>query len=128
MTPGALFHGTDDVICSISSLPIIVSLSRTTMPNVSTYTLKRIQSLHEQNLHPKAIFKTLKGEDLAVSYQSVARIKNKLKLTGSTDNLPKSGRLRKASPEAKVFIAEQIRRNDETTSREIQHLNLSKMG
>jgi len=87
------------------------------MPNVSTYMLKLIQSLHEQNLHPKAIFKKLKGEDLAVSNQSVARIINKLKLTGSTDNLPRSGRPRKVSPEAKVFIAEQIRRNDETVTR-----------
>ena len=90
------------------------------MPKVSTYTRKRIQSLHEQNLHAIEIFKTLKGEDLAVSYQSVARIINKLKLTGSTDNLPRSGWPRKVSPEAKAFIEEQMRRNDETTSREIQ--------
>ena len=76
------------------------------MPKVSTYTRKRIQSLHEQNLHAIEIFKTLKGEDLAVSYQSVARIINKLKLTGSTDNLPRSGWPRKVSPEAKAFIEE----------------------
>ena len=90
------------------------------MPKVSTYTRKRIQSLHEQNLHPVEIFKVLKGEDLAVSYQSVARIANKLKLTGSTNNLPRSGRPRKINPEAQAFIEEQMRRNDETTSREIQ--------
>ena len=90
------------------------------MPKVSTYTRKRIQSLHEQNLHPVEIFKVLKGEDLAVSYQSVARIVNKLKLTGSTNNLPRSGRPRKINPEAQAFNEEQTRRNDETTSREIQ--------
>jgi len=87
---------------------------------VSTYTCKRIQSLHKQNLHPVEIFKTLKGEDLAVSYQSTARIINKLKLTGSMNNLPRSGRSRKVNPEAKAFIEEQMRRNDEATSREIQ--------
>ena len=70
--------------------------------------------------HPVEIFKTLKGEDLAVSYQSVARIINKLKLTGSTNNLPRSGRPRKINAEAQAFIEEQMRRNDETTSREIQ--------
>ena len=90
------------------------------MPKVSTYTRKRIQSLHEQNLHPVEIFKVLKGEDLAVSYQSVARIANKLKLTGSANNLPRSGRPRKINPEAQAFNEEQTRRNDETTSREIQ--------
>ena len=90
------------------------------MPKVSTYTRKRMQSLHEQNFHPVEIFKTLKGEDLAVSYQSVARIINKLKLTGSTNNLPRSGRPRKINAEAQAFIEEQMRRNDETTSREIQ--------
>ena len=90
------------------------------MPKVSTYTRKRIQSLHKQNFHPVEIFKTLKSEDLAVSYQSVVRIINKLKLAGSTNNLPRSGRPRKINAEAQAFIEEQMRRNDETTSREIQ--------
>ena len=90
------------------------------MPKVSTYTRMRIQSLQEQNLHPVEIFKTLKGEDLAVSYQSVARIINKLKLTGSTNDLPRSRRPRKVNPEAKAFIEERMRRNDKTTSHEIQ--------
>lgn len=83
---------------------------------------KRIQSLHEQKLHPVEIFKTLKGEDLAVSYQSVARIINKLKVTGSTNDLPRSGRPKKVNPEGKAFIEEQMRRNDETISHEIQKL------
>ena len=90
------------------------------MPKVSTYTRKRIQSLHEQTLHAIEIFKMLKGEDLAVSYQCVTRIINKLKLTSSTDNMARSGWPRKVSPEAKAFIEEQMRRNDKTTSCEIQ--------
>lgn len=91
------------------------------MPKVSTYTLKRIQSLHEQNLQPVEVLKTLKG-DLAVSYQSVARTISKLKLTSSTNDQPRSGLARKVNPEAKSFIEEQMRRNDETTGREIQKL------
>jgi len=57
----------------------------------------------------------------------VARIINKLKLTGSTNNLPRSGRPRKVNPEAKAFIEEQMRRNDEATSQEIQK-KLAKRG
>jgi len=80
----------------------------------------RIQSLHEQNLYPVEIFKTLKGDDLADSHQSVARIINKLKPT--TNDLPRTAQPRKVNLEAKAFIKEQMRRNDETTSREIQKL------
>ena len=75
----------------------VYSLSKAVMPKVSTYTRKQIQSLHKQNLQPVEIFKTLKGEDLAVSYQSVARIINKLKLSGDMNNLPRSGRPRKTN-------------------------------
>ena len=74
------------------------------MPKVSSYTRKRIQVFHERGLQPIAIFKELETEGLSVSYPSVARIVNKLVLTGSIENLARS----------------QMRRNDETTSRQIQ--------
>ena len=53
------------------------------MPKVSSYTRKRIQALDEFGLQPIAIFKQLVDEGLRVSYPSVARIVNKVKLTGS---------------------------------------------
>ena len=109
-------------VCILLNFKVrVVSLSKAIMPKVSTYTLKRIQSLHEQSLHPAEVLKTFKG-DLAVSYQSVARIISKLKLTSSTNDLPRSGLPRKVNPEAKSFIEEQMRRNYETTGREIQKL------
>ena len=61
------------------------------MPKVSSYTRKRIQALDEFGLQPIAIFKQLVDEGLRVSYPSVARIVNKVKLTGSIDNLARSG-------------------------------------
>ena len=90
------------------------------MPKVTTYTRKRIQSLHERCLQPVKIFQELKGEGLNVSYPSVARIVNKLKLTGSIENHARSGRPRKLNAEARSFIEDQMRANDETTSCQIQ--------
>ena len=85
-----------------------------------SYHACRIQSLHERCLQPVKIFQELKGEGLNVSYPSVARIVNKLKLTGSIENHARSGRPRKLNAEARAFIDEQMRANDETTSCQIQ--------
>ena len=97
------------------------------MPKVSSYTRKRIQVLCERDLRPVAIFKELKAEGLSVSYPSVARIINKFKLTRSLENLPRSGRPTKLNEAAKAFIDAQMRKNDETTSRQIQK-RLAKRG
>ena len=69
------------------------------------------------------IFQELKSEGLSVSYPSVARIVNKLKLTGSIENRARSGRPRKLNEAARTFIEEQMRANDETTSCQIQKSN-----
>lgn len=90
------------------------------MPKVSLFTRKRILSLHENGFQPLAIFKKLRDEGSLVSYQSVARIVKEIKLTGSVDNLPKSGRPRKLNTSAEAFIEAQMRKNDEATSRQIQ--------
>ena len=90
------------------------------MPKVTTYTRNRIQTLHESCLQPVKIFQELKSEGLSVSYASVARIVNKLKLTGSIENRARSGRPRKLNDAARAFIEEQMRANDETTSCQIQ--------
>ena len=90
------------------------------MPKVLLYTRKRIQLLHENGLQPVAIFKKLRDERSFISYQSVARIVKKIKLTGSVDNFPKSGRPRKLNASAKAFIEAQMRKNDEATSCQIQ--------
>ena len=97
------------------------------MPKVSSYTRQRIQVLCERDLHPVAIFKELKAEGLSVSYPSVARIINKFKLTRSLKNLPRSGRPTELNEAAKAFIDAQMRKNDETTSRQIQK-RLAKRG
>ena len=78
------------------------------MPKVTTYTRKRIQSLLGQGLHPVAIFKELKTKSLSVSYPSVARIVGKMMLTGSAENLARSGRPRKLNEAAKAFMESQI--------------------
>ena len=97
------------------------------MPKVSIYMRKQIQSLHECGLHPVATFKELKAEGLSASYLSVARIIKKFKLTGSLENLTRSGRPRKLNEAAKAFIKAQMQRNDETTSRQTQK-RLAKRG
>ena len=90
------------------------------MPKVSDYTRTRIDLLHKQGLQPAEIFRTLRKEDLLVSLASVTRIIKKLRLTGSVANRPRSGRPTKLSVEAKAFIKQQMRKNDEATSGQIQ--------
>ena len=90
------------------------------MPTVSNYTRTRIESLYRQNLHPAEMFKLLKGEDLKVSFATVTRIIKKLKLTRSTKKGTSTGRPRKLNAEARAFIEDQMRKDDETTSRTIQ--------
>jgi len=62
----------------------------------------------------------LKNEGLSASLASVTRIIKKLQITGSVANLPRSGRPKKLSEEAKAFIDQQMQKNDEMTSRQIQ--------
>ena len=90
------------------------------MPKVSSYTRTRIESLHGQNLHPAEIFKLLEKEELLVSFATVTRIIKKLKLTGTTDKGKSTGRPRKLNGEARTFIEDQMRKDDETTSGQIQ--------
>ena len=97
------------------------------MVKVSDYTPKRIQALTECGLQPVTIFKQLRFECLRVSYPSVARIVNKVKLTGSVKNSAKSDRPRKLNEAGKSFIEVQMQSNDETTSRQIQK-RLAKRG
>ena len=97
------------------------------MPKVSSYTRTRIESLHGQNLHPAEIFKLLKREELLVSFATVTRIIKKLKLTGTTDKGKSTGRPRKLNGEARTFIEDQMRKDDETTSGQIQK-KLAKQG
>ena len=97
------------------------------MPKYSNYVRTRIELLHNQGLHPAGILKTLKGEGLVVSLSGITRMIKKLRLTGSIANLPRSGRPRKLSVEARAFIDQQMRKNDEMTSAKIQK-KLAKRG
>ena len=58
---------------------------------------------------------------------SVTRIIKKFRLTGSVANLARSGRPTKLSEEAKAFIDQQMRSNDEMTSAQIRK-KLAKRG
>ena len=97
------------------------------MPNVSNYTRQRIESLHQQNLPPAAIFKQLKREELEVSFSSVTRIIKKYKITGSMKKGASTGRRTKLNTESQQFIEDQMRKDDETTSGRIQK-KLAKRG
>jgi len=90
------------------------------MSKYSNYQRTRIELLHNQGHHPAGILKTLKGEGLVVSLSGITRIIEKLRLTGSGANLPHSGRPRKLFVEARAFIDQQMRKNDEMTSAKIQ--------
>ena len=92
------------------------------MPKISSYSRTRIELLH-----PAGILKNLKGEGLVVSLSSITRMIKKLCLTGSVANLPCSGRPKKLSIEARAFIDQQMRKNDEMTSIKIQK-KLAKQG
>ena len=97
------------------------------MLKYSNYVRTRIELLHNQGLHPAGILKTLKGEGLVVSLSGISRMIKKLRLTGSVANLPRSGRPRKLSAEARAFIDQQMRKDDEMTSAKIQK-KLAKRG
>lgn len=64
---------------------------------------------------------------MLISYASVTRIIKKLRETGSVKNRPRSGRPTKLSEAAKAFIEQQMRKNDEATSKQIQ-AKLAKRG
>ena len=87
----------------------------------------RIELLHNQGLHPAGILKTLKGEGLVVSLSGITRMIKKLCLTSAIANLPHSGRPRKLSVEARAFLDQQMRKNEEMTSAKIQK-KLAKCG
>ena len=97
------------------------------MPKYSNYVRTRIKLLYNQGLHPAGILKTLKGEGLVVSLSGITRMIKKLHLTSSVANLPHSGRPRKLPVEARAFIDQQMRKNDEMTSVKIQK-KLAKCG
>ena len=91
------------------------------MLKVSNYTRTRIELLDKQGLPPVGILRSLKNEGLVVSLSSVTRIIKKLQTTGSVANRPHSGRPAKlSSREAQAFINQQMRKNDEMTSGQIQ--------
>ena len=90
------------------------------MPKVSEYTRTRIELLDKQGFPPVGILRSLKSEGLLVSLASVTRIVKKIRSTGSAANLPRSGRPTKLSGEAKAFIDQQMQKNDEMTSGQIQ--------
>ena len=91
------------------------------MPKYSNYVRTRIELLHNQGLHPAGILKTLKGEGLVVSLSGITRMIKKLRLTGSVANLPRSGRPRKLSVEARAFIDQQMHKDDEMKSAKSSH-------
>ena len=117
-------HYHNDKLYVSSKLTVVISLPssyfRITLPKLSTYTKTRIELLHKEGLHPAGIFRVLKKEDLIVNFPSVARLVKRLKSTGTLANLPRTGRPSKLSMEAKAFIDEQMRNNDEMTSGQIQ--------
>ena len=80
------------------------------VPKVSDYTRTRIEVLDKQGLPPVAILRSLKNEGLSASLASVTRIVKKLRITGSVANLPRSGRPKKLSEEAKAFIDQQMQK------------------
>jgi len=90
------------------------------MPKYSNYVRTRIELLHNQGPHPAGILKTLKGEGLVVSLSGITCMIKKLRLTSSVANLPRLGRPRKLSVEARALIDQQMRKNNEMTSAKIQ--------
>ena len=97
------------------------------MPKYSNYVRTRIELLHNQGLHPAGILKTLKGEGFVLSLSGITCMIKNLHLTGSVANLPRSGRPRRLSVEARAFIEQQMCKDDEMTSAKIQK-KLAKRG
>ena len=97
------------------------------MPKYSNYVRTQIDLFHNQGLHPAGILKTLKGEGFVVSLSGISRMIKKLRLTDSVANLPRSGRPRKLSVEARAFVDQQMHKDDEMMSAKIQK-KLAKRG
>ena len=91
------------------------------MPKVSNYLRTRIELLDKQGLPPVGILRSLKNEGLVVSLSSVTRIIKKLRIIASVTNRLRSGTPSNlSSREAQAFINQQMRKNDEMTSGQIQ--------
>ena len=115
-----------DASCESSKQQIILTSHSSSstrifiMPKVSEYTRTRIELLDKQGFPPVGILRSFKSEGLLISLASVTRIVKKLRSTGSAANRPRSGRPTKLSGEAKAFIDQQMQKNNEMTSGQIQ--------
>ena len=89
----------------------------------STYKLQRILFYFFQGYKSPTIAKLLREKDgMVASRRGIAKFLAKYRDTGSIGRRSGSGRPSKVTREVKVFVEEQMRRDDETTAHQLHQL------
>ena len=90
------------------------------MPQLSNYTRTRIINLFNQKYRPVQILQLLKNEGITVSLTTVTRLIKKYTKTNSTKDRNRSGRPSKVTKAIQDIIETQMRKDDETTSKDLR--------
>ena len=90
------------------------------MPRLSIESRKRIVSLHSCGFSVPSIVQRLKQEKVAVSQRAVYNLVEKFRLKGVVKDLPRRKKGSILTEEMKIFIEEELTKNDELTSTAIK--------
>ena len=97
------------------------------MPRLSIESRKRIVSLHSCGFSVPSIVQRLKQEKVAVSQRAVYNLVEKFRLKGVVKDLPRRKKGSILTEEMKIFIEEELTKNDELTSTAIKASMIQKM-
>lgn len=90
------------------------------MPRLSIESRKRIVALHSCGFSVPCIVQRLKQEKVAVSQRAVYNLVEKFRLKGVVKDLPRRKKASILTEEMKMFIEEELTKNDELTSTAIK--------
>ena len=90
------------------------------MPRLSNYTRTRIINLFNQKYRPVQILQLLKNEGITASLTTVTRLIKKYTKTNSTKDRNRSGPPSKVTKAIQDIIETQMRKDDETTSKDLR--------
>ena len=86
------------------------------MPRLSIEARKRIVSLHYRGYSVPKVVQRLEQENVSVSKRAVYDLIKKFRLKGVVKDLPRRKKDRILTEEMKVFIEEELKKNDELTA------------
>ena len=87
----------------------------------SKYTKQRIVFHHSQGLKPGEISRILAKEGITAGRRGITKFLVNYRASGSIARKPGSGRPTKVTAEVRAYVEEAMRKDDETTAKELQY-------